>query len=644
MTFLPRITGLSSSLLVVAVLAAPAQVAAQPVAAQTVAGATSVGIAESLSFNDRTDEVGVPIPVPAGLTPRTLVATVQTPVEMERGNLEAWSGDLLLARIPLDGAQEVIRVEIPLGRAQVRDDVADVTLRTVLTSGGQACPDWTERSLELRDSEVIYDGEPEVPRVLADFIPPVLDTLEIYLPDPPTPVEAEAAAELAITASTRFGKRGLAIEVRNASDARAPEATPFTRRVEIREDTDTRIELVDAAVPTVQITGDATTLAQQSRSVSTDLGGLAITGAVTVDAPLPAPRALMTEATLDELGTGTVSARSPGSVRAAFGLDQTRLATVSGDVSIDLLGTYSPPPANRSGLIVVSAAGTVLDSWVADQSGVIDRLVTVPASLLGRYTEISVSLQTAGEGAACGVVQPLTMLISGDSRVRITEPGSPAPGGFDSLPQALMPRVQVATGSGSLADTGRAITILSELQRLSDIPLRPNWVSTDELMSSQAPGIMVASGEVPAGLPLPLELTGGRSLEVVARGQDAPSSLRFYEDIDFASLQVVEDGDRAVVVASTTSGSAELDRTLDWLGADRNRWDSLRGNVLFTAPSRDPVALSTTEALRADVPESQRPGAVRTALIVGSVAAVAGLVLAGVVWLTTRRGRASRRS
>ena len=620
MTFAPRITGLTSSLLVAAVLAAPAPVAAQTGAGQTRIDAASVGIGEELSFRDRSDEIALPIPVPAGLTPRTLVATVQTPVDLERGNLEAWSGDLLLARLPIDGAREVIRVEVPLDRAEVRDAVADVTLRTVLTSGGQACPDWTERSLSLRDSQVIYDGEPEVPRVLADFIPPVLDRLEIYLPDPPSSVEAEAAAELATTASARFGKRGLETEVRSAAAARPPAATPFTRRVEIREGPDTGIELVDAAVPTVSITGDATTLSQQSRSVSTDLGLLAVTGAVTVDAPLPAPRALLTEATLDDLGTGTVSVRSAGTVRAAFGLDQTRLATVSGDVSVELRGSYSPPPADRSGLMVVSAAGTVLDSWVADASGVIDRTVTVPAGLLGRYTEVAVSLQTAGEGAACGLMQPLTLLVSGDTRVSITQPASPAPGGFESLPQALMPRVQVATGSRSLADTGRAITILSELQRLSDTPLRPEWVSTEELLASQAPGIMIASRDVPDGLALPLELTGGRSLEVMARGQDEPSSLRFYEDIDFASLQVVEDGDRAVVVASTTSGSGELDRTLDWLGADRNRWDSLRGNVLFTAPNRDPVALSTTEALRAGAPETQSPRAVRTALIVGAVA------------------------
>lgn len=195
-----RITGLTSSVLVVALLSAPAQVAAR-----TVLDANSIGISDVLPFRDRTDEIGLSIPVPAGLTPRTLAATVQTPVDLASGNLEAWSGDLLLARIPIDGSEEFIRVEVPLERAEVRDEVAAVTLRTVLASGGLACPDWTERSLELRDAEVIYDGDPEMPRVLADFIPPVLETLEIYLPDTPTSVEAEAAAELATISSARPG-------------------------------------------------------------------------------------------------------------------------------------------------------------------------------------------------------------------------------------------------------------------------------------------------------------------------------------------------------------------------------------------------------------------------------------------------------
>ncbi|MFN3602313.1 MAG: hypothetical protein ACK4UY_13105 [Dietzia sp.] len=633
LVFSLRALRVSASLLVVAALASPA-----PVGAQTVVDGTTLGVADVIEFRDRSAEIPVPIPVPPGLVPRTLFTTVQFPVDMERGHLEAWSGDLLLDRVELNG-EESVRLAIPLENGRVRSGVLDLTLRTVLHSRGEACPDWTERSLTLRDSDVEFDGDPESPRVLADFVPPVLERLEIYLPDEPSIAEAEAAAQLATTAAAEFGGRGLEIEVLPVSGPREPAASPFTRRAEILESEETRIELVEGAVPTAIVRGDAATLARQTRSVSSDLWSLAVSGSASLDSPLPAPRALVTEGTLDELGIGSRSARSVGSVVAGFGLDQTSLAMVTGDVSIELVGSYSPPPSDRSGLIVVSAGETVLDSWAADDSGVIERSVDVPEGVLGRYTDITVSLQTAGSGAACGVLQPLTLLIDGSSRVRLDEPSSPAPAGFGSLPQALMPRLQVATASESLEETARAVRILAELQALSVTPLLPEWVDMETLVDGNVPGLLVTSDAAPTDLQLPLTLTGGRTLEVVGADDGEPATLRFYEDVDFASMQVVEDGDRALLVASTSSGSGELDRTLEWLDAEPGRWSMLSGNVLFTAPDREPVALSTSEAISSATAESTSPDAVRTVLVIGSVVVVVGLALAALLWLVARRRR-----
>ncbi|MFN3339429.1 MAG: hypothetical protein ACK40Z_07000 [Dietzia sp.] len=625
-----------ASLFVAAALAFPA-----PVAAQTVVDGTTLGVADVLEFRDRSAEVAVPIPVPDGLTPRALSTTVQIPVDLERGHLEAWSGDLLLDRIELFGGEDSVRVTIPLERGRVRSGVLDLTLRTVLHSRGEACPDWTERSLALRDSEVEFDGVPEAPGVLADFVPPVLERLEIYLPDEPSIAESQAAAQLAVLAASRFGRGGLEVEVLPVSGPREPSASPFTRRAEIREAEESRIELTDDAVPTVRVLGNPASLGRQMRSVTSDLWTLAVSDSATLDSPLPAPRALVNEGTLNELGIGSRSARSVGSVVAGFGLDQTSLATVTGDVSIELVGSYSPPPSDRSGLIVVSAGQTVLDSWTADQSGVIDRTVEIPEGVLGRYTDITISLQTAGAGAACGVLQPLTMLIDGSSRVRLGEPTSPAPAGFGSLPQALMPQLQVATASGSLEDTARAVTILAEFQALSATPLLPEWVDTETLLDGEVPGLLVTSDAAPADIDLPLTLTGGRTLEVVGAEDGEPATLRFYEDVDFASMQVVEDNGRALLVASTTSGSGELDRTLQWLDAEPGRWSMLSGNVLFTAPDREPVELSTSEAISSEPAEPTSPDAVRTALIIGSVVTAAGLALAALLWLVVRRRRAT---
>ncbi|WP_194861487.1 hypothetical protein [Dietzia sp. SYD-A1] len=631
----PPALRVSVCLLLAVALAAPT-----PAGAQTVIDGPRLGVAQVLRFPDRSAEVAVPIPVPEGLSPRTMSTTVQLPVDLDRGHLEAWSGGLLLAREELRSDAESERLTIPLDRGRVLNGVLNLTLRTVLHSRGEACPDWGDRSLELRDTEVDFAGEPEAPRVLADFVPPVLERVEIYLPDEPTHAESEAAAELALLASSRFGRTGLEIEVLPASGSRAPDAPPFTRRAEIREADESRIDLTDDAVPTVVVTGDSAALGRQMRSVTSDLWSLAVTGSATLDSPTPAPRALVTEATLDELGPGSRSARSVGSVSASFGLDQTSLGQVTGDVTVDLVGSYSPPPSDRSGLIVVSAGQTVLESWTADQSGIIDRTVTVPAGALNRYTDITVSLQTSGAGAACGVLQPLTLIIDGATRVRLSEPASPAPAGFGSLPQALLPRLQVATGSGSLEDTARAVRILAELQALSATPLLPEWVSPETLLDGNVPGLLVTSGSAPSDVDLPLTLTGGRTLEVVGAQDDQPATLRFYEDVDFASMQVVQDGDRALLVASSSSGSAELDRTLEWLDDEPGRWSMLAGNVLFTAPDREPIELSTVEAIDGDASqEEEGTDGVRTALLVGLVITLAGAAVAGLVWAASRRRR-----
>ena len=180
-----------------------------PALAQTTVTARHLGMSKQISFPGRAAEVVFPVPVPAGLRPKELTGSVQTPVDLATGNLEAWSDDLLLARIPFDGRESVVPVRIPLERATVRGGVANVTLRTVLTSRGEACPDWSDRSLELLDATIEYDGRPEPPKILADFMPPVLDRLEIYLPEQPSQVESEAAAELVTAASAEFGSRGL---------------------------------------------------------------------------------------------------------------------------------------------------------------------------------------------------------------------------------------------------------------------------------------------------------------------------------------------------------------------------------------------------------------------------------------------------
>ncbi|MDX7527084.1 hypothetical protein SJ358_26195, partial [Enterobacter hormaechei] len=86
-----------------------------------------------------------------------------------------------------------------------------------------------------------------------------------------------------------------------------------------------------------------------------------------------------------------------------------------------------------------------------------------------------------------------------------------------------------------------AVTILAELQALSATALLPEWGDVETLVDGDVPGLLVTTGPAPDDLDLPLTLTGGRTLEVVGARDGQPATLRFYEDVDFASMQVVQD-------------------------------------------------------------------------------------------------------
>jgi hypothetical protein len=66
----------------------------------------------------------------------------------------------------------------------------------------------------------------------------------------------------------------------------------------------------------------------------------------------------------------------------------------------------------------------------------------------------------------------------------------------------------------------------------------------------------------------------------------------------------------------------------------------LGGNVLFTAPDREPIELSTTDAVVVESTDAEgTDGIVRTALLIGLVVTVVGAGIAGLVWAVTRRRR-----
>ncbi|MGN0123269.1 MAG: hypothetical protein ACI38R_08560, partial [Rhodococcus sp. (in: high G+C Gram-positive bacteria)] len=198
----------------------------------------------------------------------------------------------------------------------------------------------------------------------------------------------------------------------------------------------------------------------------------------------------------------------------------------------------------------------------------------------------------------------------------------------------------------TLVDVGRAVELVAGLQSLTTRPLDPTWVSIDDALTSSAPALVVAAnGVLPERLQseLPLVRTEDRRFEV--RNADGEStSLTFGTEVDFASLQVVRDDGRTVLVATSTDVPEELDRTIDWLSAEPGRWFELDGSVLFTAPDRDPIALVDPQTQDRDVDAaSSGTNSTVTAVVVAGVALLVVGAAGAAVWAITRRRRPQSR-
>ncbi|MFI9504373.1 hypothetical protein [Nocardia sp. NPDC052566] len=601
----------------------------------------TLGMGKSLTFPGGQHQVSLVLPVLPGLAPTALTGTIQLPPHVARGTLEVTSGDRLVDRVELPlGAPAPIRLS--LGGAEVKKNAVAITITSsLLPEPGWCVTDWWGRPLTLADATAVYTGEELQPTVIADFLPPVLHRLTMYIPAKPTEVESNAAMSLGTAIIARYSGQPVVVDLRQiGADNQVPDHPPtfLERQVVIGESGDAGLHVTNIGpAPVLRVTGDRKSLPDQIRLLVSDLSGIAISSGATAvslpSAPVMAPESV----TLSELGQTQLSSTSIGSVRVEFGIDQSRIGRPSRDVRIRLLGDYTPLPNTMSGAITVEANGKYVDGWPVDAAGRIDRWVDIPNTALTRFTTIAVTMHQTGLTQGCGLERPVTLTIDPDTEITSKAANPPVPGGFDALPQALLPRVQVGMRDPGFADTARATTILTGLQRLSVVPLRPEVVSFDRAAGAKLPAVLIAAnGGVPGSIKLPLN-PDDDELTITGRGDSA--TIRIDPSVAMGSLQTTWSGGRTVVVATSTAAPGHLDRALDWLNADLDRWQQLHGAALFQAGDREPEFFDPNAALGSvSAPKPAQPITLARKLTIVGAAVAALAVLAGVLLLLRRRG------
>jgi hypothetical protein len=617
--------------------AAPGDGGVGPIADATTLGLQAVGSNSTLSFYGAQGVESLVLPVPPGLLPAQLTAVVEIPVNLRAGMLTVSQDDRTISRVPLPVGDRV-PVVIPLAGVNVVDNSATLVLRSYLVPLDGYCLDPTN-PLRLTDATIGYDGAELPPATVAEFLPPILRKLTIVIPENPLIIESDAAVRLATAVVARYGKQNPEVAVEPLAEGQTEPPGPaasMERQIVIREGPETAVQLRGAGgVPSLLISGPPDQLINQTRLLGSDVSRLAVSSKAVVGPLKSTPQLAADMTTIRQLGQPGVNATAL-SPQVSIGLDQTRLGRPVRNVRVHLRGNYTPLPTSIGGSVVAAINGETIDQWPTDSVGAIDRWVDIPDRLLQRYTNLGVAINIAGNTGRCGEFQPITLTIDGESPVQSTRADPPVTGGFQSVPQALMPRVEVGIGDDAFADTQRAVSLLVGLQRLSALPIDTEVVPFQQALDSPNPAILIAAdGWSDQRITLPVSAHESGELTVFGLdGTTDQTTLTLDPAQRLGSLQTVVDGHRTLLVATSNGAPEQLDALLAWLNADPIRWSRLAGNAVIAPPGRDPVTLGTDNYAEPSGSEGNE-GVPYWLIGAGIVAMVT--VGTGLIWWRSRR-------
>ncbi len=596
---------------------------------------TAVGVDADIALYGLQGVQTLTFPVPEGLTPATLNALVELPLNVRTASIAVTQDNRTVSRIDLPVADRA-PVSIPLAGAEIVDHAVTVLLRSQLVPPDGYCLYDANVPLRLSDATISYAGRESAPTVVADFLPPVLQRVSIFIPQSPSRAESDAAVRLTAAVIAHYGGQGTDVDVTALpGDAVTPPAPsqPLERQIVVREGAPAGVSLQGGpGIPVLQISGSGDELVNQSRLLGSDLVRVALASKAVAGPLRSSPQLPGDEVTIRELGQPGVNAVALNP-QVSVGLDQTKLGRPVHHVRVHLKGSYTPLPTSIAGQVVASIGGRTIDRWPTDPSGVIDRWVDVPDDSLQRYTNLGVALNISGNTGPCGQFQPLTLTIDGATAVRSEPADPPTPAGFQSLPQALLPRLQVGIGDDAFADTVRAATVVEGMQRLSALPLDTEVVSERAAIEGKLPALVIAADGWRGPPELPVRPGGDGQLQIQPIGGGEPGDLTLDPALRFGSLQTVFDGTRTIVVATSNGAPAQLDSLLSWLDEQPGRWSRLGGTAALMAPGQAPVTVDAATP-RADVGAEQATAVPWLWIGVG-----AGAVVIAVIALLVGRSR-----
>ncbi|CAM3164781.1 Cellulose biosynthesis cyclic di-GMP-binding regulatory protein BcsB [Prescottella defluvii] len=596
-----------------------------------------LGRAPDVSFTSDSAPVTVTLPVPDGLNARQLTGSLTTPMDFREGWLEIRSDGRTVQRLEIPAANESgIPIRVPLDGLDVVDRTVTLSIASHYIPIDQRCYDRSRFApMTLRDAAVVYDGVEKQPSSPAEFLPPILRKLTIHVADDTSQAQQNAALTLSTAIVNQYGSQPTLVELAAMpADGTLPAVAPalFERSIVVGGSSQAGIGLQNApsGVPLLRITGDDAALSSQVDLFVANLDGYAAASRAIATPDKKVPEVAQDVVTLGQLNIGALTASGLNRIEVPIEVNQTQLGRPVRDLSAHLFGTYVPLPASRSGILTVSLGGVQLESAPLDSSGQFDVRVNVPDNLLTRYMTLTVALDITGD-FQCGTSDASSLTVDPRSTVSSQLAVPPLPGGFASLPQTMLPTVDVGLGGNDLADLVRANRLLVQMQRSSYLPLQPRVRPFTEAATGTLPAILIAAdGNVPQSVDQPLRSADPALLALQGVTGTTP----------YGAIQVLEPGNRTVVLASSNGAPGDLDALLGWLDADPARAPKLTGDVLIGPRDAAPFVIGvrvTDITAQADADGDSGIGAGAVAAIAAGTAVLAVIVVGATVWLRRRR-------
>ena len=602
-----------------------------------------MGVSGTIAFtvNRFNASKSVSFPVLPGLVPEEMRARIELPVFLRFGTLTVSQNGRQISRVglPLDSDGDLV---IPLAGVQLSGEWLTLDLALTVMPAWDYC--WDDYApVRLTNAAVVFSGAEVSPKTVAEFLPSVLRKVTIGLPAKPSPAESSAAVQVATAVAQRNGQKPEVVVVplpEGATTFGAPSA-PLERRIVVKEGADKGLSLQGGGFPSLLVSGEGAELVDQARLLSDESLKLAVS-ITAVSGPLPEPEFVSDSTTLADLNQTELLDESLWP-KVNIEVDQTRFGHPLADIRVHLLGSYTPLPENFGGEATVTLGGDVLDRWAATDDGIIDRSLTIPARLIKRSVNLEVAVRATGNPGRCGDHLPIALRIDPASTVQVGTANPPIPRGFQSFPQALMPRIDFGIGEDAFADTVRAARIAVGLQRLSAVPLMTEVKSVREAIDGGGSAILIASGGwTDQSFTLPFNTDGGK---ITVQGLDPegePLSMTLEPQTRFGSIQTIFDGQRAVMIATSNGAPSQLDSLLSWLDGS-GRWSGLNGRAIISIPDGAPLTVPNPLVTDSEQQDSATQGSQQDWFwwVAGGIAAIAGV---GALLILVKAGRASARA